>query len=828
VAISNEKMSSKFRLAITASLLLATLPAFAAIGFVSGTKVSRVGDLAVITVSFNCNVAYLGHEPRGIGSQLRLQLEPTSVCTGVSPLAAITQERHRPASADLAKLIDIEYDGESSAETLLRFNFSEDVSFGIEPFTSARHVIVRVNLNPKQNSAAAPVSRQVSRRVQRPQPPPARYAINLQSSERPPATADFPVLDLRGGLQLMVTEVVIDGKTWHRLRVGYYDSSDAAARALATLRNEFPTAWIDRESPGFVPTPGIAPIVEPVVESDVEQLLEANGVAEQVSIAPGADAKLVELMAEGRRLMTAGELSRAVQIYTKILQQPTNQYQPEAQEYLALARERNGQMAHAKAEYQRYLATYPDHEGAARVKQRLAALLSQPGRSQTETVASGNGLRTTRRRPDTWTVRSYISQYYRRDANQLNDAAQVVSQSALYSDINIDARRRGERFDFSTRLTAGYRKNFLEDQRGDDVRISYAFVDLADAKYGLRGRLGRQSRNTGGVLGRFDGGNLSYQATNRLRFDAVVGKPVNSTTDGIDSARTFYGISSSFGPILDNLDFGVFFIQQDVESVTDRQAVGAEVRYFGSNKSLWGLVDYDTSFDEIGSLFLQGSWRMASELTLTGLFDRRRSPRLSMSNALIGQPVLGFDDLLILYTEPEIQQLALDRAAMTTTMTLGVSRPLTPKIQINVNASQSTIDATPESGGIFATPESTYTYISTDFVGSSLIKEGDVTLLGLRYADSENTTVYSIHLDTRFPIGSYFRFNPRLRVDYREIKSDMSTHTIYTPGIRLQYRKDRRFRVELEAGMQFSSRDMAILTEDRESYFVNLGYQLLF
>jgi len=199
-----------------------------------------------------------------------------------------------------------------------------------------------------------------------------------------------------------------------------------------------------------------------------------------------------------------------------------------------------------------------------------------------------------------------------------------------------------------------------------------------------------------------------------------------------------------------------------------------------------------------------------------------------MSNALIGQPVLGFDDLLILYTEPEIQQLALDRAAMTTTMTLGIFQPLTPKIQINVNASQSTIEATPESGGIFATPESTYTYISTDFVGSSLIKEGDVTLLGLRYADSENTAVYSIHLDTRFPIGSYFRFNPRLRVDYREIKSDMSTQMIYTPGIRLQYRKDRRFRVELEAGMQFSSRDMANLTEDRESYFVNLGYQLLF
>ena len=65
----------------------------------------------------------------------------------------------------------------------------------------------------------------------------------------------------------------------------------------------------------------------------------------------------------------------------------------------------------------------------------------------------------------------------------------------------------------------------------------------------LRGRLGRQSRNTGGVLGRFDGLNLSYQATDLIRVDTVMGKPVNSTTDGIDSSRSFYGISTNFGPI---------------------------------------------------------------------------------------------------------------------------------------------------------------------------------------------------------------------------------------------------------------------------------------
>jgi len=601
--------------------------------------------------------------------------------------------------------------------------------------------------------------------------------------------------------------------------VGYYDNSESAARALAALRGEYPTAWIDREDSADPSAVSASAVIAPVTDESPGPELSAIDTA--------TDGKVAELMAEGRQLMTAGELSRAVQIYTKVLQQPKNQYQPEAQEFLALARERNGQIAHAKAEYQRYLDTYPDHDGAERVRQRLAAMLSQPGERQVATTP-GRTQTVRRRQPETWTFRSYISQYYRRDANQLNDNDEVVSQSALYTDINMDARRRGDRFDFSARVTGGYRKDFLDRPRGQDVRMSYAFVDLADSKYGLRGRLGRQSRNSGGVLGRFDGLNLSYQATDYLRVDGVVGKPVNSTSDGIDEDRTFYGLSSNFTPGIDNLDVGVFVLQQNVAGLTDRQSVGAEMRYFGDNKSVWGLIDFDTSFSEISSLFLQGSWRTESGLTLTGFLDRRRSPLLSLSNAMIGQPVAGFDELLILYPEDEIHQLALDRAAMTTSLTFGASKPISPKFQLNLNATQSTVDPTPESGGIFATPETTYTYVSTDLVGSSLIKEGDVSLLGLRYSDSGSTQVYSTYLDTRFPIGKYFRINPRIRVDNRLIKSDDSTQWIYTPGIRLQYRKDRRFRIEFEAGMQFSSRETVTIDEDRESYFINLGYQFLF
>jgi maltoporin len=189
---------------------------------------------------------------------------------------------------------------------------------------------------------------------------------------------------------------------------------------------------------------------------------------------------------------------------------------------------------------------------------------------------------------------------------------------------------------------------------------------------------------------------------------------------------------------------------------------------------------------------------------------------------------LTFSELLVLYTEEEIRQLSLDRSPLTTSYTLGVSYPLSPRFQINADANQTTVEATPESGGIAATNQTTYAYFSTNLVASSLLKEGDVSMIGLRYSNSETTQVISLNLDFRFPIGRKFRINPRLRVDRREISQNSSLEWLYTPGLRLQYRWTRRFRFELEVGKLFAQRDSAVTDADRESYFINLGYQAFF
>jgi hypothetical protein len=230
----------------------------------------------------------------------------------------------------------------------------------------------------------------------------------------------------------------------------------------------------------------------------------------------------------------------------------------------------------------------------------------------------------------------------------------------------------------------------------------------------------------------------------------------------------------------------------------------------------------------MSSAFLQGNWRFASRLTLHGSIDRRHAPYLSTSTAMIGQPVETFAELLVLLSEDEIRQLSIDRSPLASSYTVGLSHSLTPRLQLALDGNQTEIEAAPESGGVAATTASTYRYFSTSLTASSLLKEGDVTMVTIRHSESDSTSVLSLTLDTRIPFGRSWRVNPRLRVDRREMTSSGSEEILYSPGIRIQYRRSQKFRLQFEAGKQFSQREMTTGDLDRESYFINVGYQAFF
>ncbi len=176
-----------------ACVLLVLIPqaAIAAPNFIASSRVSEDTLGATVEIRFNCKVSYQHHEPAQRGDTLRIYLEPTSICNGVSPLAVQSRGRYRPVNSDIAQLLDFEYDGSSSTLPFLTLNFAKPVDFSVEASSVSFELLIHVS--PESDTAVpAPKSTQSvqHRQVIRPQPDAPVFAINLQSFRRIPTIAD--------------------------------------------------------------------------------------------------------------------------------------------------------------------------------------------------------------------------------------------------------------------------------------------------------------------------------------------------------------------------------------------------------------------------------------------------------------------------------------------------------------------------------------------------------------------------------------------------------------------------------------------------------------
>jgi hypothetical protein len=535
------------------------------------------------------------------------------------------------------------------------------------------------------------------------------------------------------------------------------------------------------------------------------------------------------LITQARAALTGGDYPRAIQVLTKLLQQPPGPASREGRELLAIARERNGQAAHAKAEYEAYLSQYPEGPDADRVRQRLAALIAGGGRRQEKPeLAQGRG-----ERKGAWKAGGSVAAYYMHDESYQEIDDTQSRTTTTETDTNLDqilssldtfAAYSSPSLRVKVRATGTYTNDFRPDGR-DIGALSALYIEASDPRQRLYGRLGRQTRSTGGVLGRFDGALVSTKVTSTLKLEAVAGAPVDSPKDvSIDKDRYFYGASLVFGRFANAWDGDVYAIQQKSSGLVDRRAVGAELRYVENGRSVFGAVDYDVYFDTLNFAIVNGSWNYGDGGAFTFALDYRRSPLLLTDNAAIGQTVFSLDALQGLYSEKELRQLALDRSAPSRSATLGVSQPLTEKLTFNTDATITSLDSTPESGGVPGAPASgTEYFYSAQLIGSSLFKEGDIGILGLRYADTATSNRWMVDVNTRYPWSRALRINPRLRVGYRTGKTNDTTELSARPSIRLNFVTRHHLQFEPEFGGEWLRADTPTGQETTTGYFVNFG-----
>lgn len=793
--------------------LLVTQVTQAAIDVLDRIDVTPGEAESTIHIRLNIPVRYKSHAPERSGDVLRIVVEPVPT-PGAEGAVLLGSESIQWSPDDRIPLFEVRYEGEGFGNTTLTLRFQENVEFDVPPSPDFRSLIV--TLKHKD----APVTAVDTG---------YRYVINMASSLEPFEAGALPDLEVFRVYRVYTTRFLKTGTTWNRLRLGFFRSRADAAAILEEMRAYYPDAWLAEASPEEIESSSNSLLtgrsVEPVTLHTMPPVVEQP----PVDATAARDERLASMMEEARQKMVDKDYSGAIRLYTKALEDPENRYSQDALEFMGLARERKNQLAQAKAVYDDYLQRYPEGEGAERIRQRLAGLL-------TARKAPRDKLRTVKDRSKqatNWDVFGGFSQFYRRDENTItlddDNELTTLTQSSLASDLDITGRLRTGDYDLRTRLTGGYLHDFLDDGSGNDSTVSSLYFDARNKPRKLSMRLGRQSRSTGGVLGRFDGLLLGAPLGKMAVVNAVAGFPVNSSSDSLEDSKYFYGMSLDFEDFAKGWDANAFLIEQRVDSIVDRRAVGGEVRYFDIKRSFFSLVDYDIHYNELNIVQLLGNWTAPDKTTVNFIADYRKSPILTTSNALQGQVVDSIDSLLDSFTEDEIREIARDRTGTSKLFTLGASHPVNDKFQVSGDVTLSNFSGTDASAGVEATEGTgNELFYNLQLIGSNLLKTGDIAIFGLRYIDARTTDTTSLSLNTRYPVSNALRVNPRLRVDLRKNRNDSTEQVILRPSLRLTYRVKRRFRLEGELGGEWSDRKLVASTEESNSYFLNVGYRVDF
>ncbi|MFA5951948.1 MAG: tetratricopeptide repeat protein [Hyphomicrobium sp.] len=546
---------------------------------------------------------------------------------------------------------------------------------------------------------------------------------------------------------------------------------------------------------------------------------------------------------EARAALKKQRLNEAMKLLAKILALPETEQTAEAQELMGLARQRSGDLAEAQAEYEDYLQHYPQGEGAERVRQRLAGVTTAKGGGSGQIAGESTHEKFRPRRQDDgtsmWTFSGSASQFYIRDDSfhTLHDPSlppdlsndpdeHRVHQNELLSSLDLVGTWQNADAKWKFRFSGSEEHSFATDE-DEFVSVAALFAEANIRDWNTLIRAGRQTRNTGGVLGRFDGALVGWQASDWLGVNVVAGSPVRRRSDEpFMDDKYFAGLSFDIGRLYEGLDINVFAIEQLDRDIVDREAVGFEARYLTPSLAAFASVDYDLHFGDFNSAVVSGTWTLLDKSTLHAGAEYRKFPYLSAWNALQGQPFITLYDLLKTYSIDDVDQLAIDRTASYQSANLGLAHPINEHLQVTADVTIADTSGTVASGGVDATPTTgTEFYYSAQLIANDMAADGDMFIAGLRVADREDSNLYVVDLNTRIPITPDLRVGPRVRFGYRDgDTSDLEEYSVL-PSLLVNYFVTRNINFEVEAGAYWTNTRINGVEETETELFITAGYR---
>lgn len=530
------------------------------------------------------------------------------------------------------------------------------------------------------------------------------------------------------------------------------------------------------------------------------------------------------LMLAGRDALSAKNYPVATEAFNKLLMLPPNQYSQDAQEWVGVARERDGQPAKAKVEYELYLKLFTTGPGIQAVKQRLAGLASP------EAIAAQSRTPTRRIEPRSFVQGGISSRYYFGQSNfettyQFNGASQtdaysIKDQSSLITNVDAIGRYVSENYDNRVVYRDVATQNFLPGQINRN-RVNAAYVEVKNRTTEYSARLGRQTTGGAGVMGRFDGVYAGVGSSQDLRINGVAGQLVDFTSI---TQPIFYGISVEKGP------FSVYLLNQTIEGIVDRRALGAEFRYFEGRQTAYAAVDYDIFYRLLNTLTFTGSYGLETGTTFNFMADYRKN--LSTRNALNGATTTSVQDLLAVMTEAQLNQLAIDRTASTAYSQAGVTQKLSQTWQVGGDLRLVKISGMPASGttaldGVLpATSDMGLEKALTgQLIGSNLYSDADITTFGTSYFTSDYVqNGQTLFVYNRTSFGREFSLDTSWNF-YRQSDNYGGSLSRHIPMVRAAYQVGQSLSLDADLGVELSTASGTAQTTTNRRIFTSLGFR---
>lgn len=560
-----------------------------------------------------------------------------------------------------------------------------------------------------------------------------------------------------------------------------------------------------------------------IIDHDVIPIEKEISATDESSLGP-VDEEAKRFLDDGLAALKQGDNKKAIQIFTKLLSMPKHAYLQSSLEFLGLARDRNNQAAQAKAIYTQYLKQYPKGDGATRVRQRLADLISSRAKpkkrlKKTETSEREN-------KPRKYTIYGSLAQYLDYSARETTSQARETSAAIIVNQLALTMRTNVDGFDVRNYFYANYDYDTVDGDT-DALEIGSLYSKIRNSKLGFNATIGRQSVSTAGVLDKFDGVLLGYQLSEKVHANFVYGYPVDYLDKGkFQSTKPFFGGSLEFNDIWKGWDLSPYWFRHMLDDVLDRSAVGTEVRYVGDLVNAYGLIDYDIYFGTLNLIRANGQYKYKKDTEFTFALNHQKAPSLELGNAL-----RGFSDDASIDTlkndfgldESAIKERAEDLTGRSSSLSVGLSHIYSEQLTVTSDIAWSRYVSRIED--VVITSEADR---RLDYTVWLVAREGfhlrDMSIAYVQWTDADDYTEFTYSAAYRRPVGTQWRMNLQLKIRNRKSDSgDMLVKKI--PSVKLDNRVGRDLNFYLETSLElWDYSGQSNNNEDVKFYNIYGGY----